>query len=584
LIKQVSDIDKKTIFKSFIIMTFTEFPYQRPVLEDYTERFVELLDSFAYANTYEKQEEVLEQISEMRNEFETMNNLCRIRHSIDTANKTYEEENTFFDINYPQYEALNIRFYNLLVNVRFKDQLEQKFGSQLFTIAELNLKTFKPEILGGLRNENCLKSEYTKLRASARIQFNGAEYNLSSILPLEISTDRATRKAASEAKWDFYVKKSEEVEGIYDSLVRRRHNMAVELGYSNFVELGYARMLRSEYNAKDIATFRELIHKYVVPVATELRERQAKRIGLDKLKYYDEGLNFKSGNPNPKGEPTWIVDNAKNMYGELSNETNEFFNFMLDNDLLDLVAKKDKAPGGYCSFINKYKAPFIFSNFNGTSGDIDVLTHEAGHAFQVYSSRDIGVHEYAWPTFEACEIHSMSMEFFTWPWMNSFFEEDTDKYKFLHLSSSLTFLCYGSAIDEFQHFVYENPDISTEARNQAWRKIEKKYMPYRDYDGYEFLEKGGFWQRQGHLFSMPFYYIDYVLAQICAFQFWLRDRQDHDTAWQDYVELCKAGGSQPFLELVKLANLQSPFDESCIQSVVKGIKTWLDSVDDADIA
>ena len=565
-------------------MKFHEFPYERPVLESFTEKFQDALDKFAHAETFDTQKVAFEQIATMRLEFDSMNNLCRIRHSINTEDKIYEEENTFFDLNYPQFQALNTKFYEFLVNARFRKQLEAEFGQQLFTIAELRLKTFKPELLEGLRNENCLKSEYTKLRAAARINFNGVEYNLSSILPLEISQDRATRQAAANAKWQFYVDHADEIEGIYDSLVHRRHNMAVELGYKNFIELGYARMLRSEYTPESVAVFREQIHKHVVPLANRLRERQAKRIGLDSLRHYDEGLHFSSGNPQPKGKPKWIIEQAKKMYKELSDETHEFFDFMLDNDLLDLVAKKDKAPGGYCSYINKYKAPFIFSNFNGTSGDIDVLTHEAGHAFQVYSSRNIGIQEYDWPTFEACEIHSMSMEFFTWPWMESFFKEDTNKYKFLHLSSSLMFLCYGAAIDEFQHFVYENPRVTIEERNAAWRRIEKKYLPHRDYDGYEFLEKGGFWQRQGHLFSMPFYYIDYVLAQICAFQFWIKDHQDHDTAWNDYIRLCQAGGSRPFLELVQLANLQSPFEEDCIENVVKEIGAWLESVNDEMLA
>ncbi len=562
------------------IMKFHEFPYKRPILEDFTEQFSQVLDDFAKAQTFDAQKTAFERIAAMRLEFDSMNNLCRIRHSINIEDKTYEEENTFFDLNYPQFQALNTKFYKLLADARFRKELEAEFGTQLFTIAELTLKTFKPELLDGLRNENCLKSEYTKLRASARINFNGAEYNLSSILPLEISRDRATRKAAAIAKWQFYVDNADEIEGIYNSLVHRRHNMAVELGYENFVKLGYARMMRSEYTPEDVAAFREQIHKHVVPLATRLRERQAKRIGLDELKFYDEGLHFASGNPQPKGEPEWIIGKAKKMYEELSDETHEFFDFMLDNNLLDLVAKKSKAPGGYCSYINKYKAPFIFSNFNGTSGDIDVLTHEAGHAFQVYSSRNLGIQEYDWPTFEACEIHSMSMEFFTWPWMKGFFKEDTDKYKFLHLSSSLIFLCYGAAIDEFQHFVYENPKISIEERNAAWRRIEKKYLPYRNYQGHDFLEKGGFWQRQGHLFSTPFYYIDYVLAQICAFQFWIKDHKDHDTAWNDYVRLCQAGGSRPFLELVKLANLQSPFEEDCIANVAKEISAWLEEIDD----
>jgi len=564
-------------------MKFNDFLYERPIIEGFIEKFNRLLIQFADAETLDSQKSAFERITEMRLEFESMNSLCRIRHSIDTEDKTYEAENTFFDLNYPQYQALNTRFYELLANARFRRELEAEFGAQLFTIAELTLKTFNPKLLDGLRNENCLKSEYTKLRASARINFKGIEYNLSSILPMEISQDRETRKAATEAKWQFYVDKSAEVERIYDKLVHSRHNMATELGYENFVKLGYARMLRSEYTPKDVAAFRDQIYKHVVPIAQKLRRRQAERIGLDKLKHYDEGLHFSSGNPQPKGEPKWIIEQAQKMYKELSGETDEFFSFMLNNNLLDLVAKKNKAPGGYCSYVNKYKAPFIFSNFNGTSGDIDVLTHEAGHAFQVYSSRNIGIQEYDWPTFEACEIHSMSMEFFTWPWMESFFQEDTNKYKYLHISSSLMFLCYGAAIDEFQHFVYENPHISTAERNQGWRRIEKKYLPHRDYDGYDFLENGGFWQRQGHLFSMPFYYIDYVLAQICAFQFLVKDHKNHDAAWSDYIKLCQAGGSKPFLELVKLANLQSPFKEDCIANVIKEIDIWLDGIEDENL-
>src|SRR5690606_10368746 len=299
--------------------------------------------------------------------------------------------------------------------------------------------------------------------------------------------------------------------------------------------------------------------------------------------YYDESFSFKSGNPVPKGDPEWIIENGKKMYKELSEETNEFFTYMIHSNLMDLVAKKGKAGGGYCTYISEYQAPFIFSNFNGTSGDIDVLTHEAGHAFQVYSSRHFEVPEYNWPTYEAAEIHSMSMEFFTWPWMELFFKEDTDKYKFSHLSEALLFLPYGVAVDEFQHFVYENPNVSPAERNKAWREIEKKYLPYRDYDGNEYLEKGGFWQRQSHIYNDPFYYIDYTLAQICAFQFWKKSRENHEEAWADYIHLCKQGGSKPFTELIKVANLLSPFEEGTVESVVGEIDTWLNSIDDKSL-
>ncbi|HEY9570959.1 MAG TPA: M3 family oligoendopeptidase, partial [Metalysinibacillus sp.] len=318
----------------------------------------------------------------------------------------------------------------------------------------------------------------------------------------------------------------------------------------------------------------------IVPVATKLYERQAKRIGVEALTFYDEGLNFLTGNATPQGDADWIVANAKTMYSELSVETKNFFTMMIERNLMDLVAKKGKEGGGYCTFIEDYEVPFIFSNFNGTSGDIDVLTHEAGHAFQVYSSRNVGIPEYIWPTHEACEIHSMSMEFFTWPWMELFFKEQTDKYKFGHLSSALLFLPYGVAVDEFQHAVYENPTMTPAQRNAKWREIEQIYLPHRDYDGLAYLEDGAFWQRQQHIYSSPFYYIDYTLAQICALQFWQKSREDFTAAWQDYTNLCKLGGSKSFTQLVASANLNSPFEDGTVAAVIEAVEVYLNSVED----
>ncbi len=561
-------------------MKFEEFQYNRPEVTAFSEAFEEQLRLFAAADSAELQNDILEVINNMRKEFLSMYNICRIRHTINTKDEFYEKENSFFDAQNPNFDGLNTKFYKILLSSPFRASLEKKWGSQLFVIAELSLKTFEPVILKDLQEENKLSSDYVKLKASANITFQGKDYNLSSLYPLEISPDRATRKAASEAKWAFYAKNAAQTEEIFDQQVKLRHGIAKKLGYKNFVELGYARMLRSDYTPAMVANFRKQVKDYIVPITQELYERQRKRLNLEQLKYYDEDFRFASGNPAPKGRPEWIIDNAGVMYQELSKETSEFFNFMRENNLMDLVNKEGKATGGYCTFIGKYKAPYIFSNFNGTSGDIDVLTHEAGHAFQVFSSKEIGLNEYNWPTYEACEIHSMSMEFFTWPWMDLFFKEDTEKYKFSHLAGALLFLPYGVAIDEFQHFVYENPNISPKERNSMWREIEKKYLPQRDYDGNQFLEQGGFWQRQSHIFTTPFYYIDYTLAQICAFQFWKKDQENHPVAWSDYLTLCKAGGSKSFLELVQLANLISPFEDGCVQSVVGKIKSWLDQVDD----
>lgn len=562
-------------------MKFTQYVYKRPDLKSVSDKFKSLTAEFSDATTFEDAENTLKKINRIRRDFSSMASICQIRHTINTQDTFYDAENQFFDENSPIFEALVMDFYHQLIASKFRAELENKWGKQLFVIAELGVKTFQPSVLPLLQEENMLASKYVKIKASAQIEFGGQTYNLSSITPLETDSNRDTRKAASAAKWEFFKKNAEEVEQIFDDLVKVRHKIALELGYKNFVELGYARMLRSDYNADMVARFRQQVKDFIVPIAASLYERQRKRLGLNQLLNYDEDYRFKSGNAKPKGSPEDILRGGDIMYSELSKDTDKFFRFMRDNDLMDLVAKNGKATGGYCTYIGKYKAPYIFSNFNGTSGDIDVLTHEAGHAFQVYSSRNIGISEYHWPTYEACEIHSMSMEFFTWPWMHLFFKEDTDKYHFAHLTAALQFLPYGVAVDEFQHFVYENPDATPSARNTQWREIEKKYLPHRLYDNNDFLEKGGFWHKQGHIFSTPFYYIDYTLAQICAFQFWKKDRENHTEAWKDYVKLCKAGGSQSFLQLVKLANLRSPFEDGCIESVIGEITQWLNSIDDS---
>ncbi|NBI27584.1 M3 family oligoendopeptidase [Chengkuizengella marina] len=559
---------------------FNEMEYVRPDIEKIEQQFHALLEDFNSAKTADQQIQTMYKINEIRNSFDSMTQLVYIRHTVNTNDEFYKKEQDFMDENTPVMENITNQFYKALVHSKFRDQLEEKWGKQLFDLAELTLKTFSPDIIEDLQKENKLSSEYTKLIASAKINFEGNELNLQQLNAYSQSPDRIIRKKAENARTDFFVKNEGQFDHIFDQLVKVRTKIAKTLGYDSFTPLGYNRMTRTDYDAKMVANFRKQVREIIVPLATKLRERQQDRIEVTTLYNYDENFNFKSGNAAPKGDADWIINNGKTMYNELSPETNEFFQFMSNNKLMDLVSKKGKAGGGYCTYINKYKTPFIFSNFNGTSDDIDVLTHEAGHAFQVYMSRSINLPEYKWPTAEACEIHSMSMEFLTWPWMTLFFEENTEKYKFTHLSGAILFIPYGVAVDEFQHFVHDNPEASPEQRKAKWREIEKVYLPHRIYDDNHYLENGGFWQKQAHIFNIPFYYIDYTLAQICALQFWKRAQENPSQAWQDYLHLCKLGGSKSFIELVKEANLISPFKDGCVQSVINEIETWLDQVDD----
>ncbi|MCP3741840.1 M3 family oligoendopeptidase [Rossellomorea sp. BNER] len=563
-------------------MKFEQFKYERPVLEEVEKEFNNKLKEFKDSTSLEICEAVMKDINSIRNRVDTMYNICYIRHTVNTNDEFYQAEQDYMDELQPSIQGLVSEFYRALIDSPHRKALEDKWGSQLFDLAEAELKTFAPEIVPLLQKENKLSSKYTKLLASAKIQFKGEEYTLAQLQPFTESKDRDIRKESSEVKVAFFQEHEEELDTIFDELVKVRTNIAHKLGYKNFVELGYYRMTRTDYNAEMVKVFRDQVKEHIVPLATELKNRQKKRIGVDQLKYYDEGFEFESGNAKPKGSAQWIIENGQKMYKELSPQTDEFFSYLIQNNLMDLEAKKGKAGGGYCTFISDYQAPFIFSNFNGTSGDIDVLTHEAGHAFQVYSSKEFEIPEYIWPTYEACEIHSMSMEFLTWPWMELFFEEETEKYKFTHLSSGLLFLPYGVAVDEFQHFVYENPNATPQERKNKWSQLEEKYLPYKDYDGNVYLESGGYWQRQSHIYTSPFYYIDYTLAQICAFQFWKKSIEG-EAVWDDYLSLCQLGGSQSFLNLVKSANLLSPFEEGSVHSVVEPIRNWLDKVNDKEL-
>ncbi|NJC28154.1 M3 family oligoendopeptidase [Neolewinella antarctica] len=559
-------------------LTFPEFPYERPDLAFQEKAFRAVLAELKTAAGLNDAIAAVEQIDVIRSGVDTASNISYVRHSIDTKDEFYKAEKEWFDEQLPATEAWRTDYYRALITSEHRAALQAHFGDQLFKTAELSINTFKPEIVEGLQTENKTYSKYMQMKGGAKIDLDGEDYNLSSITPVEQDNDRDRRKQASTAKWGWYAKNREEIEDVYDELVKIRTEMATKLGYENFTQLGYDRMNRTDYGPAEIAVFRNEVKKHIVPLAQELYKQQTARIGVDRLHFYDTAFQFPDGNPKPQGEMADTVDAARKLYDGLSKETGAFFRLLEDRQLMDLAAKDGKATGGYCIYINDYGAPYIFSNFNGTSHDVDVLTHEFGHAFQVYSSRFQKPMEYNWPTFDAAEIHSMSMEFFAYPGVPDFFGPDAEKYYYSHLAGAIRFLPYGCAVDEFQHLVYENPTWSPAERNAAWKKLEAEYLPHLDYSDMPHLNDGTFWQGQLHIFGMPFYYIDYCLAQICAFQFWLKDRKDHESAWADYARLCTAGGSKSFLGLVELANLENPFEPGVMEKITGVIKEQLRSL------
>lgn len=564
-------------------MQFQEYAYQHMDALSLQKQLSELAEQIQQAKTIKQVQDCIKKVDTIRRFVATQVSLVEIRHTVDTKDAYYTKEQEYLDTVLPELEKDYEKINRALLESSFLEELKHRLPETFFLQKEMDLKAFDPIIIEDMQEENRLMTKYQALIASAEIPFDGEIYNLSSLEVKTNSSDRIVRKRALQAYWNLFEQHEEEVAQIFDQMIKVRTRMAQKLGYDNFIALGYARMHRYDYNQEDVAKYRRQVLKDVVPLCSALYKRQQKRLGYDTLHAWDEKVEFLQGNPTPKYDRAELVKRAQKMYHELSKETGVFFDFMVEHELLDLDSKPGKAAGGYCTFMPDYKSPFIFANFNQTQHDAEVLTHEAGHAYQIYESRDIYPSDCVWPTYESCEIHSMSMEFFTHPWMQSFFEEDVNRYYYSHMAGSLKFLPYGVLVDHFQHEVYTHPEMSHKERMDTWRRLEKEYLPHKNYEEVEILERGGWWMRQAHIFMSPFYYIDYTLAQVCAMQFWARMENKDPKAFEDYQHICKIGGTLPFRKIVKEAELIVPFEEGCLEQVTGSVSQWLDEISEEEL-
>ncbi len=558
-------------------MKFSEMPYVRPDIEAIRAAFDEIITAMDDAKNADEQLALYKKADEIKKHTFSMATIASVRHTIDTRDAFYTAENDFMDQNAPALEEKIQLLLDKMLTSPYRTALEEKLGSLFFKNLEIAARTFKPEIMPLMQEENMLVSEYQALYASMTVEFDGKTLPITKLGPYKQSTDREIRKAAYTAEGNCFDSHREKLDALYDKLVKNRTAQAKALGYENFIPLAYDRLGRNCYNPHDVAAFRDQIAEDFVPVVGKVKKVQEARIGVDALKFYDDIFMFPDGNPNPKGTSDEILAAGREMYRELSPETAEFIDFMYENELFDVLAKEGKAPGGYCTDITDYKAPFIFSNFNGTAGDVDVLTHEAGHAFAFFRAvRNVELSDYANPTMEACEVHSMSMEFLTAPYHDKFFGDMTKKYELSHLEDAVIFIPYGCMVDEFQHKMYECPDMTAEERNAFWLSLEKKYRPYLDFDALPFYGRGAGWQRQLHIYMHPFYYIDYCMAQTVAFQFWLASLENREAAWKNYLAFVDRAGTTTFEGLVKAANLELPYEKGTMKKIGEKLTAWME--------
>jgi len=554
---------------------FSDIPYQRPDLAQIARQTRDLITAFDGNPTREETLELIRVWNTQRLDYATNSSLAEVHYTQDVANAKAKEEKTFFDHANPIVSNHSLDVSRKILASQHRSAIADTFGELFLRRLEAGTRTISPDINELLVQEAELCNQFNEIQASAKLEFEGKTYNLSTIGGFAISPNRDQRREAVRTTYAFIGQNAEALDTIFDKLVQLRTEKAKRLGFASYTEYRYVEFGRIDYQSSDVEVFRNAVLEHVVPIVERYRSAQANRLGLGSLELFDEKLQFIDGNPLAQGDHDWIVERAARMYRELSPETHEFFDLMLSHDLMDLKSRDNKGTGGYCTSFSNYGLPFIFANFNRTTHDIEVLTHEAGHAFQAFSSRLYDVPEYRWPTAEACEIHSMSMEFLTWPWMHLFFEEDTDKFLFYHLQGALLFLPYACAVDHFQHWVYANPSATPAERNAEWSKLEHLYMPWRQTNSIPEAAEGRQWQFQRHIYESPFYYIDYALAQTCALQYWQASQKDPARAFEDYLRICRIGGSMPFLDIVAAGNVRSPFDPETLPQMVKTVDAWL---------
>ena len=556
-------------------MKFKDMPYERVDFEQVEQEMRALMEAFDSAKDGEEQFAVHQKYYALTDRVGTQITIAHIRYDADTTDEFYSAEHDYYNEKSPIYHNLALEYEKKLYASPYRDKLVEKIGPVAFKNMEIAQKAMDERLIPLMQEENNLTTEYSKLIAGAKIPFDGQELNLSLLRPYTVHQDRSVRAAAWKAQSEFFAANAQTLDEIYDKLVKNRTAQARALGYDNYLELGYYRMCRNCYGREEVEAFRKQVKEDFVPFAEKLHDRRRQRLGLEKLSCIDTAVYFKEGNPAPLGTPQEILEAGRKMYGELSPETRDFYDFMMENELFDVLGRKTKRAGGYMTYMPVYQAPFVFANFNGTSGDVDVITHECGHAFQGWLSGKDPIREHSDITMETAEIHSMSMEFFAQKWMPLFFGERARDYIEMHLEDAAAFIPYGCMVDEFQHTVYENPDMTPAERHAAWLELERQYRPHQDYGDDPFFGKGGFWQRQQHIYTSPLYYIDYSLAQSCALQYKVKMDADFEGAWASYLKLCRLSASDFFTNMVKEVGLDSPFEAGCMKNIVEKLEKYV---------
>jgi oligoendopeptidase F len=451
----------------------------------------------------------------------------------------------------------------------------QRYGVLLRNL-RADVELFREENIPIQTEETKLSQQYEETCGAMTVTYGGEEKTLPQMARYLEETDRAVREEAWRLIAERRVADRDKLEGLFEKMVALRHQMARNAGCANYIEYAFKRKHRFDYNPADCEAFHRGAEEVCVPVLRQLNAERAKALKVSPLRPWDLSVDILGRPPlRPFERAADLVERTSRLFHGMDPALGTLFDSLRTGDCLDLESRKGKAPGGYQQNRDRMRKPFIFMNAAGLNRDLHTMVHEAGHAFHSMLCNNEPLVDYRHSPLEFAEVASMGMELLAFPYLDQFYSEaDAARAKRTHLEELSRMIPWIATIDAFQHWIYSHPQHSRAERTAYWLQLDRRFGPAVDWTGLEKYRES-FWQRQLHLFSVPFYYIEYGIAQLGALQLWAQARRNEKKALENYKKALKLGGSRPLPELFGAAELKFNFGPGTMRSLMDEVASEL---------
>ena len=439
---------------------------------------------------------------------------------------------------------------------------------------------FREENVSLETEESKLSQSYQQLMGSLTVQFEGKEQTLQQMGRYQEMPDRLLREAAWKAVVARRLVESEKLEQLFNDLLFVRQKISVNAGFASYRDYAFRRLERFDYTVDHCLRFHDGVEAAVVPVVRRIEQRRANDLGLARLRPWDMNVDPLNRPPlKPFTEARELVEGCLRITEKVDSRFGGFIQTMRDLELLNLDSRKGKAPGGYQSSLTEARLPFVFMNAVGLDGDVRTLLHEAGHAFHVFATREEPIGHYRHAPIEFCEVASMSMELLGGEYLSVFYPnpEDLDRSRKKHLEAIIDILPWIARVDAFQHWIYTRPNHTVDERRAYWVELHQRFGGIEDWSDFEHAQATS-WHRQLHIFELPFYYIEYAIAQLGALQVWINSKKDFRAAVADYWSALQLGGSRPLPELFARAKVKFDFGPSALEPLMAAVEAELEKL------